>query len=395
VSNQTINNAGKALGLPPPCSLYVHIPWCVKKCPYCDFNSHEASPTLPEQAYLTQLLIDLQQDLDYFRQQRPVCALRSVFFGGGTPSLLSAEVFAEIIRITNNTAGFSDCVEITLEANPGTVNREKMAALKGAGINRLSIGVQSFLPSQLKTLGRIHDSKDACNAFHWARECGFSNINLDLMFGLPRQTLSGALQDLSRAIELAPEHISWYQLTIEPNTQFYRTPPQLPQQDLIWEMHQQGISLLEQAGYEQYEVSAFARANRVSQHNLNYWQFGDYIAIGAGAHGKCTNTSNGNISRYWKTRLPQHYLSRIGNLRAGQETIAREQIPFEFLMNALRLRQGVTEADYPRATGLDLASLEPQLSKLREQGLLVRDRLQCTDLGYLHLNSVLSGFIVD
>jgi len=389
------NSAAQAIPMTdsPPCSLYVHLPWCVKKCPYCDFNSHQPAGAIPEQEYLYCLLKDLQQEVDYFRRARPIPPLNSLFFGGGTPSLLSPHVFACVIKRAQTLVGFKTEIEITLEANPGTVDKQKLTALREAGINRLSIGAQSFSYEQLNKLGRIHDLQDTFSVFHGARETGFDNVNLDLMFGLPGQSINQALSDLDAAIKLAPEHISWYQLTIEPNTHFYRSPPQLPEDDLIGDMHQAGIQRLQQAGYYQYEVSAFARTGKRSLHNLNYWRYGDYLAVGAGAHGKCTRSDNGQITRHWKTRQPEHYLKRIDHCRAGSEQITPDQLPFDFLMNALRLKDGVAESAYTDATGLTLQTLEPQLSRFRKQGLIMPERLACTETGYHHLNTLLSEFI--
>ncbi|WP_020406013.1 radical SAM family heme chaperone HemW [Hahella ganghwensis] len=377
----------------PPLSLYVHIPWCVRKCPYCDFNSHQAREGIPEQDYLKALLRDLDQEVERLSQTNTLRRLTSIFFGGGTPSLLQPETIGSILQHVANTIGFEDNIEITLEANPGTVDSDKFKGLRQAGINRLSIGIQSFQPRHLETLGRIHTSTEASHAIAVAREAGFDNINLDLMFGLPDQTTEEALHDIQTAQALAPEHLSWYQLTIEPNTEFYRHPPRLPEDDDLWNMHQKGIETLSKAGFEQYEVSAFAKPDRQAQHNLNYWQFGDYIAIGAGAHGKATIPEEGRIQRYWKTRLPQHYLNRIDHYRAGEESIAAEDLPFEFLMNALRLKQGVESELFSRRTGLPQNNIAPTLQDLRNKGLLSTSRLQCSEQGYLYLNEVLQQFM--
>ncbi len=377
----------------PPLALYVHVPWCVRKCPYCDFNSHQARDDLPEQAYLDALLSDLAFEAKQLADNHSLRPLSSIFFGGGTPSLVNPATIGRVITEAKRIVGFTEDIEITLEANPGTVDYEKFDGLYAAGVNRLSIGIQSFNPQHLEELGRIHSKDDALKAVERARQAEFRNINLDLMFGLPGQTCEQALADLRIATGLAPEHLSWYQLTIEPNTEFYRHPPKLPEDDTLWQMHQDGIAFLEQAGYAQYEVSAFARAQRQAKHNLNYWQFGDYVAIGAGAHGKSTHPNSGEILRYWKTRLPQHYLARVDNYRAGSEQITSGDLPFEFLMNSLRLKQGVDAATFTTGTGLPLSALEPTLSNLRQQGLIHPDRLQCTDQGYLYLNEVLQKFM--
>ncbi|OZG74268.1 YggW family oxidoreductase [Hahella sp. CCB-MM4] len=377
----------------PSLSLYVHIPWCVRKCPYCDFNSHQAREGVPEQAYLEALLRDMDQEIDRLIQSHTLRPLTSIFFGGGTPSLMDPKAIAGVIDHARQHIGFSDDIEITLEANPGTVDSGKFTGLREAGVNRLSIGIQSFQPQHLHTLGRIHSSTEASEAIHKARQAGFDNLNLDLMFGLPNQTTEQALEDIHTAINLNPEHISWYQLTIEPNTEFYRHPPKLPEDDALWSMHQRGIETLMSAGYEQYEVSAYARPDRQARHNLNYWQFGDYIAVGAGAHGKSTHLEERSIRRYWKTRLPQHYLARLDHYRAGEEFIAEEDLPFEFLMNALRLKQGVDPALFEQRTGLPLECISSSLSELRERGLIHQSRLQCTEQGYLYLNEVLQHFM--
>ncbi len=377
----------------PPLSLYIHIPWCVRKCPYCDFNSHQAREALPEQPYLEALCRDLDLETERLLQSKTLRPLTSIFFGGGTPSLLQPDTISKILEHARQRIGFTEDIEITLEANPGTVDSEKFTGLHKVGVNRLSIGIQSFQPQHLKTLGRIHSSHEASEAIHKARQAGFDNLNLDLMFGLPGQSTEQALQDIRTAISLNPEHISWYQLTIEPNTEFYRHPPKLPEDDALWNMHQQGIETLDSAGYEQYEVSAFSRPGKQARHNLNYWQFGDYMAIGAGAHGKITLPDQEIIQRYWKTRLPQHYLARIDHYRAGEETIAEQDLPFEFLMNALRLKQGVDPELFVKRTGLKHESISSSLANLRSKGLIHDYRLQCTDQGYLYLNEVLQHFM--
>ena len=284
----------------PPYSLYVHIPWCVRKCPYCDFNSHTSESKIPEKRYLDNLLEDLKLEIEYFSKRRPMPPLSSIFFGGGTPSLLSAEVIERVILEAKALVGFKEDIEITLEANPGAIDRNKFIGLFQAGVNRLSIGVQSFNQNHLHSLGRIHSRDDALVAVDYAQQAGFTNFNLDLMFGLPNQKLDQALIDLEQAVILAPTHISWYQLTIEPNTAFYRQPPVLPEEETTWQIHEEGIKYLASKGYDQYEVSAYAQDNKQAQHNLNYWQFSDYLAIGAGAHGKCTNEYEQTISRHWK-----------------------------------------------------------------------------------------------
>ena len=390
------------LGL-PPLSLYVHIPWCVKKCPYCDFNSH-TTKEVPEKAYLEQVKKDLHADL-IFVQGRP---LNSIFFGGGTPSLMSPEFFQEFLDFVGQHIEINAKTEITLEANPGTTEASKFIAYRQAGIKRLSLGVQSFQSDHLEKLGRIHSGDDALRAVEQAKQAGFDNFNLDLMHGLPDQTLEMALADLQQALDLNPPHLSWYQLTIEQNTEFFRHPPVLPEDESLWEIQLAGAELLKKNNRLQYEVSAFALPGREAQHNLNYWRFGDYLGIGAGAHGKVSLLSresesketltNLSVMRYRKTRMPKDYLAASYNLqpkaslRIGEALIRPEDLPFEFLMNALRLSKGVEEDIFTLRTGLSLDTLEPQLSELRQQGLIESKHLGTTEKGLLFLNNVLEKF---
>ncbi|MEC9482594.1 MAG: radical SAM family heme chaperone HemW, partial [Halomonas sp.] len=300
----------------PPLSLYVHVPWCVRKCPYCDFNSHGVgrSAELPEDGYLTALLADLDADLALAGQRE----LTSVFIGGGTPSLMSADFYGRFFAALNERLALSRDCEITLEANPGTVEQRRFAGYREAGINRLSIGVQSFQPAQLEALGRIHSGTEAERAVTSARCAGFDNINLDLMHGLPGQDVAQAIDDLEQALALSPEHLSWYQLTLEPNTEFHSQPPRLPEDDTLWDIQDAGHQRLEQAGYNRYEISAYARPGRRSRHNLNYWRFGDYLGIGAGAHGKLSRPGASgtlDIERRWKSRQPDAYLRRLDDPR--------------------------------------------------------------------------------
>lgn len=387
----------------PPLSLYVHVPWCVKKCPYCDFNSH-TTQKIPEQAYLDQLKRDLLADL-LFVQDR---SLSSIFFGGGTPSLMSPAFFKELLRFIAEHIKFSDDIEITLEANPGTTEASKFKGYRAAGINRLSLGIQSFHTEHLIKLGRIHSGDDAIRAVEQAKQAGFDNFNLDLMHGLPDQTIDMALADIQQALDLNPPHLSWYQLTIEQNTEFFRRPPILPEDESLWEIQQAGLSLLASGHRKQYEVSAFALPGKEAKHNLNYWRFGDYLGIGAGAHGKVTNFieykgserlhSKFEIMRYRKTRMPNDYLQAQYNLqpqasfRIGEELIESQDLPFEFLMNVLRLTSGVEERLFNDRTGLDIMVLEPTLSELRHQGLLNTNGLCPTEKGHLFLNNVLERF---
>lgn len=374
----------------PPLALYIHIPWCVRKCPYCDFNSHTASPVLPEQEYVDALLADLDQDLHaaYGRE------LTSIFFGGGTPSLFSAEALGRLLQGVEQRIPFAADIEITLEANPGTFEQEKFVAYRKLGINRLSIGIQSFQQEKLEALGRIHNGDEAVRAAGMARQAGFDNFNLDLMHGLPDQSLDDALSDLRQAIALKPTHISWYQLTLEPNTVFWNQPPVLPEDDTLWDIQEAGQALLAEHGYAQYEVSAYAQAGRPARHNLNYWSFGDFIGIGAGAHGKLSRP-DGRIVRTWKTRLPKDYLNPAKSFQAGEKSLSNDEMPFEFLMNALRLTAGVESRLYPERTGLSLETLAEGRREAEQSGLLQVEpsRLATTERGQLFLNDLLQQFL--
>lgn len=375
-----------------PLSLYIHMPWCVRKCPYCDFNSHavpDGKLSLDlEQEYLQALVEDFKTQLD-FAQGRQI---HSVFIGGGTPSLISAKGYAWLFSQLKALIAFEDGCEITLEANPGTVEHDPFAGYLAAGINRLSIGVQSFNTEHLKKLGRIHSNDDAINAIHLAREAGFERVNVDLMHGLPEQMLEQALNDLKLAVENGATHVSWYQLTIEPNTVFFRTQPVLPVDDVLEDIQEQGEAYLKANGFVNYEVSAW-RKEKPSAHNLNYWQFGDYLAIGAGAHGKVTQPDG--VYRFQKTRLPKDYLAKVPAEHLQFKRIEDEDMPFEFMMNALRLNEGVDAKLYAERTGLDLDSLDELLTSLRSRKLMVEDhsRLSCTEQGHVFLNSVLEEFL--
>ena len=380
----------------PPLSLYVHIPWCVKKCPYCDFNSHEKNESFDEKTYVQALLIDL--DTEYENCQGRM--LSSIFFGGGTPSLFSADAIHQIIDHAKNLFKFEN-IEITLEANPGTFEQEKFNAFKQAGINRLSIGIQSFNDAHLKTLGRIHDKNQALNAVATANKAGFENINLDLMFGLPQQTIQQAIDDTQTACDFNVPHISHYQLTIEANTYFYKHTPALPESDLIWEMQTQCQNRLIDNKYQQYEISAYAKTAKQCAHNLNYWHFSDYIGIGAGAHGKLTtcNHSSDNpvkITRQWKHRHPQQYMDKTlaGNAVSGKEELKEQAIVLEFLLNALRLKQGCDIATFKKTTGLDYHALENAVKNI-DPLLLILDKTKVctTDKGFLFLNDILENLL--
>jgi oxygen-independent coproporphyrinogen-3 oxidase len=374
----------------PPLALYVHIPWCVRKCPYCDFNSHAAGSELPEEAYIDALLDDLEQDMGHVHGRE----LTSIFFGGGTPSLFSANAIGRLLDGVEQRVPFARDIEITLEANPGTFEQAKFAAYRQLGINRLSIGVQSFQEAKLKALGRIHDGEEAIRAADMARRAGFDNFNLDLMHGLPDQTIEDALDDLRLAIAQAPTHLSWYQLTMEPNTVFWNQPPELPEDDILWDIQEAGQALLAEHGYAQYEVSAYARGGLRARHNLNYWTFGDFLGIGAGAHTKLSSPE-GRIIRSWKTRLPKDYLDPAKRFQAGERHLDADELPFEFLMNVLRLTDGVPAELFTQRTGIPLAGLATARAEAEARGLLQGDpqRLVATAEGQLFLNDLLQHFL--
>lgn len=374
----------------PPLSLYIHIPWCVRKCPYCDFNSHAAGPELPEDAYVDALLADLKLDLAH-AHGRP---LTSIFFGGGTPSLFSASALGRLLDGVEQQISFLPDIEITLEANPGTFEQDKFRDYRSLGINRLSIGVQSFQQAKLKALGRIHDGDEAIRAADMARNAGFDNFNLDLMHGLPDQSIDDALQDLRIAIAQAPTHLSWYQLTMEPNTAFWSQPPVLPEEDTLWDIQEAGQTLLAEHGYAQYEVSAYAKPDKQARHNLNYWSFGDFLGIGAGAHAKLSSPQ-GRIQRCWKTRQPKDYLAADKSFLAGERLLEPGELPFEFLMNALRLNSGVSADLFTRRTGLPLTSLSAARQEAEARGLFDPDPqlLRASRKGQLFLNDLLQLFL--
>ncbi|WP_330926076.1 radical SAM family heme chaperone HemW [Candidatus Sororendozoicomonas aggregata] len=375
----------------PPLSLYIHVPWCVKKCPYCDFNSHVANQEgIPETQYLAALIADLHQEISKV-QGRP---LASIFIGGGTPSLLSPRAYKQLLSTLQQEMAFAEDIEITLEANPGTYEHGRFQGYLEAGINRLSLGVQSFQDEKLKGLGRIHSADEAICAITSLAESGFANINIDLMHGLPGQSPEDALYDLQTAIDFQPTHISWYQLTIEPNTVFYSKTPLLPPDDTLWSIQEAGQSRLAMHGYTQYEISAYSRPGRQARHNVNYWQFGDYLGIGAGAHGKWTCKETGKVYRNWKTRIPSDYLSPDKPFRAGQRTLAEDELPLEFMMNALRLHEGVPAGFYSDYTGLSLRSVSSAWETAIAKGLMVDspNRLAPTPRGRLFLNDLLAIF---
>ncbi len=369
----------------PPLSLYVHLPWCVRKCPYCDFNSHEGR--VEEQAYLERLKYDLEQDLHWVQGRK----LSSIFFGGGTPSLLSDAFYGQLLPHLAERIGFEPDIEITLEANPGTLDEQYFRGYRTAGINRLSLGIQSFNGQHLHALGRVHDPEQAKRAIDTTIKLGFRRFNLDLMFGLPQQSLEQGLADLECALSFDPEHLSWYQLTLEPNTQFYRQPPSLPDDDAIFELFEAGQQLLAKQGLEQYEISAYAKAGAASRHNLNYWRFGDYLGLGAGAHGKISRP-DGSLWRTQKTRLPKDYLNPE-RLTLGQTQVIAEDLDFEFLLNALRLKQGVPWQLYQERTGQDPNALANKLAPMVAKGLITLEPLALTEQGYLFYNSVLASIL--
>lgn len=374
----------------PPLSLYVHIPWCVKKCPYCDFNSHKQHGELPEEAYIDALLADLNQSQSLSQGRK----IHSIFIGGGTPSLFTPKAFDKLLKQLEKNLGFDGDIEITMEANPGTAEQSKFKGFRAAGINRLSIGVQSFNDLQLQALGRIHSSEQAALAMNMARKAGFDNVNLDLMHGLPGQSQTDAMADLDQALNLGSEHLSWYQLTVEPNTEFYNRPPVLPEDEALAEIQDLGLAKLAEHDMLQYEVSAYARNGLQSQHNLNYWRFGDYLGIGAGAHGKASQAIPGKIERQWKTRQPNHYLSVDRDFVAGGRELKQDELPLEFMMNALRLSNGVGAELFQQRTGLPLSEISATLNDLRDRNLLELDpnRLQATPLGQRFLNNILACF---
>ena len=375
----------------PPLSLYIHIPWCIKKCPYCDFNSHAVKGETPEAAYVNALLNDLAKDLQRYAITRPIS---SIFIGGGTPSLFSPESINRLLRGIEQQVTLKTDIEITLEANPGTFESHKFAEFRALGINRLSIGIQSFNDKLLKKLGRVHSAHEAIIATEIAHQAGFENFNLDLMFGLPDSSPDDSKTDIATAISLKPTHISFYQLTLEPNTYFHKFPPQLPNDELIFSMQKHCQKLLADQGYLQYEVSAYSQPGLQCRHNVNYWQFGDYLGIGAGAHGKITQTLPQQIIRSFKPKSPEQYLSDT-HKNGGSEVISVTELPLEFIMNHLRLKQGFTLDTYQTTTGLDITTLEPALSACLKQELLIyeNNHYYCSEQGWNFMDNILEKFM--
>lgn len=376
----------------PPLSLYIHIPWCVRKCPYCDFNSHEARNEVPHQAYVDALILDLEQALPAVWGRK----VQTIFFGGGTPSLLPAEMLDQLLSRIRALLPLSYGAEVTLEANPGTVEADKFAGFRDAGINRLSLGIQSFDDQYLQSLGRIHDGREARQAVEIALDT-FDNVNLDLMYALPNQTPEAALTDIRTAIALSPSHISAYHLTIEPNTAFHHQPPPVPEDDVSAMMQESIEEALATAGYGHYETSAFAKSGKQCRHNLNYWRFGDYLGIGAGAHSKLSFPDR--ITRQARIKHPTAYMAGVqsGNHLESERTLTRQDLGFEFMMNALRLKGGFDTGLFLERTGLPLSLLDLQLQEAVERGLLTRDHLHIapTELGRRFLNELLQIFLAD
>ncbi|WP_306519095.1 radical SAM family heme chaperone HemW [Rheinheimera sp.] len=379
----------------PPLSLYIHIPWCIQKCPYCDFNSHAVKQGIPEQEYIAHLLADLDADLAYVQGRE----LHSIFIGGGTPSVFSAEGIATILQGVRQRIPFAPDIEITMEANPGTVEAERFAGYVKAGVSRFSIGVQSFQNDKLNRLGRIHQGDEAKNAAHLATDLlansSLKSFNLDLMHGLPEQSIKDALSDLTQAIKLNPPHISWYQLTIEPNTAFASKPPVLPQDDILWDIQEQGHALLTAAGYQQYETSAYAKPGYQCRHNLNYWRFGDYLGIGCGAHGKITLPDAGHIIRTVKVKHPKGYMDLTKDYLDSTTLVTAEDLPFEFFMNRFRLLEPCPMRDFTAYTGLSAATIQATLARAEQLGLVKpqHNSYQITDQGVRYLNDLLELFL--
>jgi oxygen-independent coproporphyrinogen-3 oxidase len=380
-----------------PLTLYVHMPWCVRKCPYCDFNSHQLKSAAPSGDYIDALIRDFEAELPDLGG-RPI---EAIFFGGGTPSLFAPEAFARLLQAFASRGRIAGDAEVTLEANPGTIERGRFAGYRAAGINRVSLGAQTFAPHALARLGRIHSPEDTYRAVDELRAAGLDNFNLDLMYALPEQTLDEALEDVRRASALLPAHISHYQLTLEPGTVFHNRPPPLPDEDVAFRMQNDCEALLAQSGFEQYEVSAYARDGARCRHNLNYWRFGDYVGIGAGAHGKITASLPHGVHRTEKARQPRTYLEQLGGVAPGRgrigerKAVAAGDLPFEFVLNALRLNEGFALADFESRTGLDASAIEPGLREGLARGLVefAEPRWRASGLGRRFLNDLQASFL--
>ncbi|MGQ0698066.1 MAG: radical SAM family heme chaperone HemW [Panacagrimonas sp.] len=395
IAEQAAAQSASSIQVAIPLALYIHLPWCARKCPYCDFNSHAARGPIPEDDYVAALI----RDLDFELRDAEPRTVTSVFFGGGTPSLFSGAAIGRMLEAASRRLRFADDIEITLEANPGTADAANFRGYRSAGFNRMSIGVQSFDDAYLKSLGRIHGRDEALRAFELARAAGFDNLNLDLMFALPNQVIDGALRDLQQAIALAPEHLSWYHLTLEPNTEFAARPPPLPDADAAADMHDAGCELLASTGFEHYETSAFARPGRPSRHNLNYWSFGDYIGIGAGAHAKRTFVDDGGlrIERRARHKHPRTYMESAGTTGAIQEQrkLSAGELPFEFCMNALRLHAGFSRAQFESRSGLAFAALKTPLAEAKRLGMIeeIGEFIRPSDAGQRYQNRLFSLFL--
>lgn len=374
-----------------PLSLYIHLPWCVRKCPYCDFNSHELKNNLPEKEYVAALLQELDSHLHLVADRE----IRTIFFGGGTPSLFSGAALNELLMGVKKRLSLHPHIEITLEANPGTIDLVRFADFKEAGINRLSLGIQSLQDEKLKVLGRIHDSAQAMRAIEIAKEVGFNNFNIDIMFGLPNQSIEDALYDIKTALSFNPTHFSWYQLTIEPNTVFYRQTPSLPADELLWDMQLAGQAYLQKNDFQQYEVSAYAKPGRQCLHNVNYWEFGDYLGIGVGAHSKITDLTTGNVTRFSQMKQPKDYMNASKRKNSGEICIPEKDLIFEFMLNALRLTNGFPVALFTGRTGLPIEKIESILLKAQSRDLLEKrqDNICLTGLGKRFLNDVVTLFL--
>ena len=386
--------------IPPALSLYVHIPWCVQKCPYCDFNSHALKADIPEKEYIAALLQDLEADIKRYQLESNPRLLHSIFIGGGTPSLISAQGIADLLSGIEARLPFKPGIEITMEANPGTIEAERFAGYQKAGITRISVGVQSFEQQKLERLGRIHGQDEAVNAAKLAHQIGLNSFNLDLMHGLPDQTVDQALNDLEKAIALDPPHLSWYQLTIEPNTMFYYKQPTLPDDDDLWDIFELGHKKLADAGYVQYEISGYSKPGYQCQHNLNYWRFGDYLGIGCGSHGKIS-FADGRIVRTTKIKHPKGYLAAYDNMVKpylnSEEQVAEQDRPFEFFMNRFRLIEACPKQDFLDTTGLGFDAIQETIDWAIEMGYIAESdsHWQITEKGKLFLNDLLEAFMAE